>query len=82
MDLYHFTSTNRGIYSPFVDGVALGTTIDGYATTGAPTRSTIANIAVSGSMVHTIRYLIATKNASSSAFLGAISGVAMTRTGP
>jgi hypothetical protein len=82
MDVYYFSGANRGIFTPFVDGVQLGTTIDTFAASGVATRATIANIVVTGSTLHALRFLIAAKNATSTAFLGAISGIGMTRTGP
>ncbi len=80
LDLFHKTQTTRGIYSIYIDGVLLGTTIDGYSASGASTRSTIANITIATSNLHSIRLLMATKNGSSSTYTGVIHGISLTRT--
>lgn len=83
MDLFYKTGATHGIFTIFVDGVQLGTTVDSWvASGGAMLRATIAGITVSGSTVHAIRLLMATKNASATSFFGIIGAIAMTRTGP
>lgn len=80
LQLAHKTETNRGIYTVQVDGVTVGT-IDGYAPTGSnPTISTIAGITIATGGVHTVRLLMATKNASASSYYGTPSFLSFTRT--
>lgn len=78
--LAHVLNANRGIYTVQIDGVTVGT-IDGYTASGAPvTFSNITGISVASGGVHTVRLLMATKNASSSAYYGTPSFLAFTRT--
>lgn len=81
MDVFHSVGTTRGIYSIFIDGVQLGTTIDGFNAAGSSQRATIANLVIAGSTIHSIRFLMAAKNASSTGFQGILDGIAFTRTG-
>ena len=80
LDLFHFQGTNRGVYTISINGVDIGTTVDGYAAAGAHTKSQITGIAVAIAGVQRLRVLMATKNASSTNYLGAIEGLALTRT--
>lgn len=79
MDLYHNTATSRGIYTVTIDGVSAGT-IDGYAASGTNARSSITAIAVTVSGVKRVRLQMATKNASSSNYVGNVSAMTWTRT--
>jgi hypothetical protein len=83
MDLFQKMGATHGIITIFIDGVQLGTTVDGYSASGAETRSTIANITITGSTVHSIRLLVSTHNASATTpfYIAVIHGIAMTRTG-
>lgn len=80
LDLVHKKTTDRGIYTVQVDGVTEGT-IDGYATPAAAARDSITNITIATTGVHRLRLLMASKNVSSSAFRGGVSGAVLTRTG-
>lgn len=78
--LIHTTYINRGIYSVQLDGVEKGT-IDGYSGSAVfGVRSTIAGIAVSTSGKVTLKLKMATKNASSSSYFGAIHHILFQRT--
>lgn len=77
--LLHTTGTNIGIYTVLVDAVSVGT-IDGYANPGAAAVSDITGIALAAGE-HTVRFTMATKNASSSAYYGVVSAFILTRTG-
>lgn len=79
-DLFHDTGANRGIYTLKVDGVAVGT-IDGYAASGAnAVHSTITGISIAGNGVHLVELIMATKNASSTGYVGSIAALGLTRT--
>src|SRR6266481_199232 len=93
MDFTHLVGPNRAIYTINIDGVTIGT-VDGYAasfnnvglgggvgaTITAPTLATIVGIGI-GAGSHVLTFLLATKNASSSAYYGCISQAVLTRTG-
>lgn len=72
-------SSNVGIYTFLIDGVSVGT-IDGYAAAAASGNQTITGISItrSGKVRLTVR--MATKNASSSSYLGEIMHISMVRT--
>lgn len=79
--LFHYSESNRGIYTLRFDGVDKGT-IDGYA--GTP-GSMFASGSVTGITVATtakirVTLKMATKNASSSSYYGTISGYQLRRT--
>lgn len=80
LDLLHRASTSLGIYTILIDGVELGTKIDGYSTTGGGVRGSIANVAITTTGVHTLRLLMSDKNSASSNYTGSVSAVALTRT--
>ncbi len=78
IELFHLPFTNRGIYTVQIDAVSVGT-IDGYSATLAATRGLLTGIAVTTGQ-HTLTILMATKNASSSSFVGIIDHLVLTQT--
>lgn len=94
VELMHSTGTNRGIYTAALstDGVtftdinaspylASGSTIDGYDASGATeTRSSLTGITIANTGRYAFRLRMATKNASSSNYLGALQHVQFRRT--
>lgn len=81
--LAYKTGPTHGIFTPFVDGVQLGSTIDSWiASGGASVWSTISGIVIPTSGLHAFRLLMASKNASATGFFGIIHGLILTRTGP
>lgn len=78
IDLYHLPFQNRGIYSVQIDGVTVGT-VDGYAASLSPARGSITGVALTAG-THVITLLMATKNVSSSGFLGMVERLLLTRT--
>ena len=78
IDLYHLPFQNRGIYTVRIDGTSVGT-IDGYAASLSPARGSITGVALTAG-AHVITLLMATKNASSSGFLGMVERLLLTRT--
>jgi hypothetical protein len=79
IELMHATSTNRGIYSVFIDEIAVGT-IDGYsAAVTRNVRSSIAGVAVKAAGKHRVTLRMLTKNATSTAFLGSIQRLVLKR---
>ncbi len=94
VELMHSTGTNRGIYtvSLSTDGSsftnvgsspynASASTIDGYSAAGtSETRSSLTGITVATTGRYALRLRMATKNASSSNYLGAIQHVQFRRT--
>lgn len=79
--LVHFRSTDVGIYTLTIDGDSKGT-IDGYNAGGPQYNilSEITGIAVATAGKKVIRLTMATKNASSSGYYGAISAIRLVRT--
>lgn len=78
LTLAHVGAANRGIYTPTIDGVAIST-IDGY--TASTTRNVVgqvSDIALAAGN-HLLRFTMATKNGSSSGYLGGIQHVALLR---
>lgn len=77
----HYTEANRGIYSLQFDGTDVGT-IDGYAGTPGVVHqlSSITGIVVAATAKIRVSLQMATKNASSSSYYGAISGYQLRRT--
>ena len=74
------TGNNQGIYAIAIDGNSVGT-IDGYSASGANNVvKTITGITVSTTGKHTLSITMATKNASSSGYQGALQHVRMIRT--
>jgi len=78
-ELWSYRSTDIGIYSVYFGGNRLVGTIDGYGA-GAALISTITGIKVDSSEDVAIKLKMATKNDSSSDYLGAISAIVLTRT--
>jgi hypothetical protein len=79
LTLIHSKGTSRGIYTIKIDGSSVGT-IDGYNGSTTNNVTDLASIAVTGGY-HTVEFLMATKNGSSSAYYGIINGFSLTRTG-
>jgi hypothetical protein len=88
LDFMHLVGPNRGIYTIAIDGVTVGT-VDAYAAAyvtvagasiGAAGVSTLTGIGLSPG-AHVLKFTMATKNASSSAYYGCISGATFTRRG-
>ena len=78
VDLYHLPFQNRGIYTVQVDGVSVGT-IDGYASSLAPARGSVTGVALTAGS-HVITLLMATKNVSSTGYIGMVERLLLTRT--
>lgn len=78
LELYHLPFNNRGIYTIQVDGVSVGT-IDGYATSLSPQRGILTGLVLTAGQ-HTVTLLMATKNASSSSYVGMVDKILLTRT--
>lgn len=79
LDLYHLEFSSRGIYTVKIDSTTAGT-IDGYTGGGlTPAVGSITGITI-GAGTHTVTLLMATKNASSSGFVGQVERILFTRT--
>lgn len=79
-ELMHRTSTDRGIYTVALTQGALGT-IDGYTLGSASNvRSTITGINVREPIKQRLTLTMATKNASSSSYIGSIQAIQFRRT--
>lgn len=86
-ELFHDTSTSRGIYTVSLADVTDGTigtyedlgTIDGYAASGDRAVSMISGVAVTSRGQKAVRIKMATKNASSSGYFGALTRACMVR---
>lgn len=80
----HFSGTNRGIYTVSISEDAAAWTdigtVDGYAASGIATRSEVAAVSIAEGR-YFVRLKMATKNASSSSYLGDLTEVMFTRTG-
>lgn len=90
VDLCHFRGPDRGIYTVelatlsetgAVSAYTVLTTIDGYAAAEDHVRSSVTGLSVPASGRKRLRLRMASKNASSSAYLGAFEHLALTRTG-
>lgn len=80
--LAHRKSSNRGQYDVYIDGILAGANSwDGYNATVLNTMSTVQNFTVTTSGRHTLELRMATKNASSTGYVGSINAVHITRTG-
>lgn len=79
LDMWHRRFTDRGIYTILVDGVATGVTIDGYAAAADSVHVTSASFTVAVSGKHRVTLRMATKNASSTSFIGSIHRVGLVR---
>ena len=76
----HISGSNRGIYTVSIDGTSIGT-VDGYNSTNVYNIfSTIAGITLTDGR-HKVRFTMATKNASSSAYKASFSTWSLLRTG-
>jgi hypothetical protein len=80
-DLYYRVNTSYGIFSLSIDGAAAVATVDSYAAAAAVAVSTMAGITVATGGRKTLRLTMATKNGSSSAYTGYLTGFAGARTG-
>lgn len=86
LDLFHFTGTTIGIYTITLDGASLTSlggsadTIDGYSISSTPTLSPITGIVIGTGGVKTLRVVMATKNGSSSSYVGDVSRIVFNRT--
>ena len=94
LDLIHLGGTDKGIYTVEIstDGAAFtainaspyngsASTIDGYQGSATGLRSGITGIVIGTAGRYWIRLTMATKNASSSSYVGAVADLTMTRTG-
>lgn len=72
-------SSNVGIYTLKVDGSSVGT-LDGYAAAAAYGVLSLAGIAIASSGQHTLQILMATKNGSSSNYVGELFWINLRRT--
>lgn len=86
-DLFHFRFTDRGIFRITIDGASLTSlggsadTIDSYvAAGGVSRRDSITGIVVPSSGLKAVVMTMATKNASSSSYVGSWSGFNFTKT--
>lgn len=80
VEIIHRTSTNLGIYTVSLDGAAVGT-IDGYAATAVQNVvSSVSGIAVATTGVKRLLFKMATKNASSTDYIGSFNHVRLRRT--
>jgi hypothetical protein len=80
IDVMHRKGSDRGVYSVQIDAVEQGT-IDGYAAATAYNQTgSVTGIAVATTDKHTLKLKMATKNASSSSYVGSIQQVRMRRT--
>lgn len=78
--LFHLRQSDRGIYTLSINGSNHGTTVDGYNAGNSVTRTALTGVTIPGGDV-AVRLTMATKNASSSAYKGAVDAVAFVRTG-
>lgn len=74
-----FKDTDRGIMTVAIDGTSVGT-LDTYDTQAVLIDSTLTGLAVTSTAVHTLKITMATKNASSSSYVGVINALHLTRT--
>lgn len=79
IDLFHRTGPNRGIYTLSLDGTNVGT-VDGYNASALNQRTSVAGVTVAAGGVKALRVTMATKNASSTAYVGLLSAVVLIRT--
>lgn len=76
LDVFHTANNNRCVYTLTIDGAAVGT-VDGYNATSVAKRDTIAGPVVLTAGRHRLRITCATKNASSTGFLGVLSAIVL-----
>lgn len=76
IDIFHLGGTNRPIYAVSVDGQSVGTA-DGYNATSVSKYTTVTGVTIGSSGRHSLTLLCSTKNASSTAFVGAINGITL-----
>lgn len=80
LTLIHSTNTNRGIYTVKLDSTTIGT-IDGYAATPAlNVVNEITSISVATSAMYTLKFVMASKNASSSNYYYSLLWITFRRT--
>lgn len=72
-------SSNVGIYTVSVEGTSVGT-IDGYSASAAAGLDTISGIAIATTGKHRLKFKMATKNASSSGYVGNPQAISLRRT--
>lgn len=81
LEVLHKAGASRGIADVYIDGVLQGTKIDQYGASNVARRETIAGIVIPTDGDHTIRFVMATKNASSTGYVGTLSAISLRRTG-
>jgi hypothetical protein len=80
VEIFMRTDTDKGIYSVRLDDVEVGT-IDGYSASATNNvRGSVSGIAVTRSGKYELELRMATKNGSSSSYVGWINSVQLTRT--
>lgn len=80
IDIIHTLAASRGIYNVYLDSDLVGT-IDGYGSTALRNqRGSVVGVVVATTGKKRLRLRMATKNATSTGYLGSISHVAMQRT--
>lgn len=79
LHFFHVRWTNQGIATVSLGGVTVAT-VDAYGTLLYNVRSTTAGIVVAATGVYDLRFLVASKNASSSAYGLILSGIEFKRT--
>lgn len=80
IDVFHGADNDHGIAHFQVDGVQVGT-VDMYSASTVPAaKAAIAGVAIAAGR-HRLKVIMSTKNASSSAYTGNLSGIGFTRTG-
>jgi hypothetical protein len=79
IELLHLKTVNCGIYSVRVDGAEIGT-FDGYGATSRNNKATITGFRVGATGRHKLSLVMATKNASASSYVGAVTAFQLRRT--
>jgi hypothetical protein len=80
INLAVFTGSNMGQYRVSIDGVDVGSLVEGYAASGAYTSLEVGTGIVVAPGVHTVRISVPSKNASSSAHVMRFISIDFTRT--
>jgi lysophospholipase L1-like esterase len=78
----HRASTNRGKYDVYIDGALQGTggSFDGYQASLQDRHDSVSNFYIGTSGLHTIRFRMSTKHASSTGYVGSLSAIVISRT--
>lgn len=79
LEFFHLPFQSRGIYTLQIDGSTIGP-VDGYATSLIPARAVLTGISIGTTGQHTLSVVMATKNPSSSGYLGMINRAILTQT--